>query len=172
MKPSKCEFGMNKVRFLGHIVSEHGIQVNPEKIAEVEKFPTPKSVSDVRSFWSLCSFYRKFISFFSKLAKPLNDLLQKGVKFEWLEKHESSFQDLKTKLISAPILGHFQYGKETKIHTHACTYGVGAVLMQWQNEGNKRVRKTIAYASRSLNKSERKYFVTELECLAVVYGVV
>ena len=171
LKPSKCEFGMNKVKFLGHIVSEHGIQVNPEKIAAVEKFPTPKSVGDVRSFLSLCSFYRRFISFFSKLAKPLNDLLQKGVKFEWLEKHESSFQDLKKKLISAPILRHFQYGEETEIHTDACAYGVGAVLMQWQNEGNKRVRKTIAYASRSLNKSERNYFVTELECLAVVYGV-
>ena len=138
------------MKFLGHIVSEHGIQVNPEKIAAVEKFPTPKSVSDVRSFLSLCSFYRKFISFFSKLAKPLNDLLQKGFMFEWLEKHESNFQDLKKKLISAPILGHFQYGEETEIDTDARAYGVGAVLMQWQNEENKSVRKTIAYGSRLL----------------------
>jgi len=171
VKPNKCDFGMTEVEFLGHKVSQEGISVNPEKVKAVEKFPTPKSVKDVRSFVSLCSFYRKFIPFFAKIAKPLNDLMHTKAKFVWTDSQQNAFDELKQRLISAPVLGHYDPEAETELHTDACTYGIGAILMQTRIENGKKVRRTIAYASRTISKAEKNYHVTELECLAVVYGV-
>ena len=168
LKPSKCNFAMQEVLYLGHVISEAGIRVNPDKVKAVVEFKTPKTVTDVRSFLSLCSYYRKFIKFFSKIALPLNQLLQKNAKFVWTPDCEKAFREFKKRLISAPILAHFDPDCPLEIHTDASSkFGLSGVLMMVK-DGEK---KTIAYTSRTLNSAESNYHVTELECLAVVYSI-
>jgi hypothetical protein len=103
-KLSKCSFYQKKIHYLGHIISEEGITVDPEKIKAIEGWPTPRNVSEVRSFMGLAGYYRRFIEGFSKIAHPITSLQKKGVKFEWTSDCERSFQHLKHLLTSAPIL--------------------------------------------------------------------
>ena len=92
------------MRFLGHVVSENGIAVDPAKVATVQDWSTPKNATDVRSFLGLAGYYRKFIKDFSKIAQPLTSLTQKGVTYRWGDAQESAFQHLKDRLCSGPIL--------------------------------------------------------------------
>ena len=103
-KFSKCEFWIEKVQFLGHVVTSKGIHVDPAKIEAVEKWEAPTTPSEIRQFLGLAGYYRRFIEGFSKIAQPLTSLTQKDKKFLWTEKQESAFQVLKKMLCSAPIL--------------------------------------------------------------------
>ncbi|XP_052176706.1 uncharacterized mitochondrial protein AtMg00860-like [Diospyros lotus] len=103
-KFSKCEFWLYQVAFLGHVVSAEGISVDPVKIAAMTNWKQPQSVTEVKSFLGLAGYYRKFVEGFSKIASPLTKLTQKGVKFDWNKRCEESFQKLKTKLTTAPVL--------------------------------------------------------------------
>jgi hypothetical protein len=103
-KFSKCEFWLSEVGFLGHIVTKDGIAVDPAKVTAVTEWESPKNVGEIVSFLGLVGYYRRFIENFSKIAKPLTKLLKKEKKFEWTEGCENSFQELKKKLVSAPIL--------------------------------------------------------------------
>ena len=103
-KFSKCEFWLSRVGFLGHVVSTDGIYVDPQKVEAVANWEQPTTVTKVRSFLGLAGYYRRFIEGFSKIAGPLHCLTRKGVKFEWTDKCEESFQTLKEKLTSAPVL--------------------------------------------------------------------
>jgi hypothetical protein len=93
-KLSKCEFWLKGVSFLGHIISKGGISVDPSKVKSVLSWSTPQNVSDIRSFLSLAGYYRRFIEGFSKIAKPMTELLEKGKMFEWTPRREASFQEL------------------------------------------------------------------------------
>ena len=167
LKPTKCKFAESKLDFLGHIISADGVSVNPKKVNVVKNFPQPKTVKDIQSFVSLCSYFRKFIENFSKIAQPLLRLTQKGVPFVWDENTEKAFQTFKDKLTNAPILAYPVQDAETSIHTDACGHGLGAALYQKQNN----VDVVIAYASRSLTPGEKNYAATHLECLAVVWAI-
>jgi hypothetical protein len=103
-KFSKCEFWLTKVGFLGHIVSAEGVAVDPNKVASVTEWESPKNTRDIRSFLGLAGYYRRFIENFSKIAKPMTELLKKDKKFEWTDSCEASFQELKKRLVSAPVL--------------------------------------------------------------------
>ena len=103
-KFNKCEFWLEQVGFLGHLVSKDGIAVDPEKVAAVTNWESPKNVVEIRSFLGLAGYYRRFIENFSKITKALTELLKKGKKFEWTEACETSFQKLKKRLVSAPVL--------------------------------------------------------------------
>ncbi|XP_042467360.1 uncharacterized mitochondrial protein AtMg00860-like [Zingiber officinale] len=103
-KFSKCAFWLSSVSFMGHIVSNSGISVDPQKIEVVTSWEQPKSVQEIRSFLGLTGYYRRFVEGFSSIALPLTQLTRKGVKFCWTESCETSFQELKRRLISAPIL--------------------------------------------------------------------
>jgi hypothetical protein len=94
-KFSKCEFWLNKVGFLGHIVSVEGVTVDPSKVASVTEWESPKNVGDIQSFLGLAGYYQRFIEYFSKIAKPMTELLNKDKKFEWTDSCEASFQELK-----------------------------------------------------------------------------
>ncbi|GBM46022.1 Retrovirus-related Pol polyprotein from transposon 412 [Araneus ventricosus] len=165
LNSNKCSFGKKKLTILGHLVDEHGIYPDPQKTAAVTKFPVPENVSNVRSFLGLCSYYRRFIKNFANIAKPLHDLLKKNAKFSWGTPQKEYFLTLKKLLTSGPVLGHFLSNAETKIHSDASGYGIGAVLIQVQ-DGKER---PFAYASRSLTAAEKNYSTTEKECLAVVH---
>jgi len=103
-KFSKCDFWLKEIQFLGHIISEAGISVDPSKIQDVLNWKTPESVSEIRSFLGLAGYYRRFVSDFSKIARPLTELLKKGVRFNWDDKCEQAFQTLRKLLTSAPVL--------------------------------------------------------------------
>lgn len=166
LKPKKCHLMQKEISFLGHVVSREGVRTDPMKISSIKEMPRPKTVTQVRSFLGLASYYRKFIENFSKIAKPLFDLTKKDKKFIWSEDCENSFQELKTRLMSAPILAFPQVdGSNFILDTDASAYAIGAVLSQVQ-DGKERV---IAYGSRCLDKAERNYCVTRREMLAVVY---
>ncbi|GJV55125.1 putative reverse transcriptase domain-containing protein [Tanacetum coccineum] len=106
VKFSKCEFWLQEVHFLGHVVNHEGIHVDPSKIEAVKSWKAPTIPSEVRSFLGLAGYYRRFIENFSKIAKPLTLLTQKNQKYEWGEKQEEAFQTLKDKLCNAPILSY------------------------------------------------------------------
>ncbi|GJX47714.1 zinc finger, CCHC-type, retrotransposon gag domain protein [Tanacetum coccineum] len=129
-KFSKCEFWLQQVAFLGHIVSADGIIMDPSKFDAITKWPRPTTVTEVRSFLGLAGYYRCFVEGFSRLALPLTQLMRKGEKFVWTDERNESFEELKRRLVSAPILtlpsgfGGFQ------IYSDASKKGLGCVLMQ------------------------------------------
>ncbi|XP_073304131.1 uncharacterized protein [Primulina huaijiensis] len=129
-KLKKCEFWLDQVTFLGHIVSKDGITVDPTKIEAVRKWLIPTTVAEVRSFLGLAGYYRRFIADFSKIALPLTTLTRKTVKFEWTNECQQSFQELKDKLTSAPVLSLPEGVEDFAVFTDACKKGLGAVLMQ------------------------------------------
>ncbi|GFU58278.1 retrovirus-related Pol polyprotein from transposon 17.6 [Trichonephila clavipes] len=153
-------------KILGHLVSSNGVRPDPDKIKAVRNFPTPKNIHDIRSFLGLCSYFRRFIKGFCYLAEPLQSLLKSGVEFHWGPEEVEAFNSLKKALTSDPVLGMYDERASTEIHTDASGYGIGAVLVQIQNN----VEKVIAYASRTLTKAEKNYSTTERECLAIVWA--
>lgn len=168
VKLKKCKFGSDKIEFLGHEIGRDGIKPAELKINKIRDMRRPETVKDVRSFVMLCSYYRKFVEDFSKIAKPLTTLTRKDEKFIWTEKCEEAFNKLKEKLISYPVLRHPDMKKGFILMTDASGEGLGAVLAQVDDEGKEYV---VAYASRSLRGAEVKYPITDLECLAVIWAV-
>jgi hypothetical protein len=165
LKPSKCNLLQKSVEFLGHIVSEGRIGVNPEKVKAVMEWPTPISLKEVRGFVGLCSYSRRFVKDFGKIAAPLNALSEKNRTFCWDESCQTAFDILKKCLTTTPLLA-MPNDKDTFIlDTDASQYAIGAVLSQLQ-EG---VERPVAYASRKLSKAEVNYCVTRTELLAIVY---
>lgn len=167
IKPEKCQFGYEKLRFLGHVISAEGVGPDPDKTAAVARFPKPRDKKEVRRFLGLCAYYRRFIENFSKIAEPLTRLTKEEESFVWHKEQERAFEELKNRLQAPPILAHFDETADTEVHTDASNLGLGAVLAQWQN-GEEKV---IAYASRTLSKAEKNYSATEKECLAVIWAI-
>jgi hypothetical protein len=162
-KFSKCEFWLKKVPFLGHILSENGVSVDPSKVQEVLDWKTPTTVPKVRSFLGLAGYYHRFIPDFSKIAKPMTSLLQKDHKFVWTEECEATFHTLQKLLTTAPVLAQPDIEKPFDVFCDASKTGLGCVLMQ---EG-----RVIAYASRQLRKHEANYPTHDLELAAVVHAL-
>nr|XP_043625520.1 uncharacterized mitochondrial protein AtMg00860-like [Erigeron canadensis] len=142
-KFSKCEFWLCEVHFLGHVMSEKGVTVDPSKVEAVIKWPQPKSTSDIKSFLGLAGYYRQFIQDFSRIAKPMIELTKKGVKFVWAKAQEKAFQTLRSKLCEAPILSLPDGTDGFVVYSDASITGLGCVLMQKD--------RVIAYASRQLS---------------------
>ncbi|CAF4843275.1 unnamed protein product [Pieris macdunnoughi] len=131
---------------------ENGVSSNPEKVKAVSKFPVPKCPKDVKSFLGLVSYYRRFIPDFSKTAKPLTTLLKKDVLFNWSIEQQAAFDDLKNKLISAPILIYPDFTNPFVLTCDASNYAISAILSQGEI-GNDQ---PIAFSSRTLNKAETR----------------
>jgi hypothetical protein len=162
-KRSKCEFWLKEVSFLGHVVSNGGIAVDPSKVQDVLNWKVPTNVSEIRSFLGLTGYYRRFIEGFSKLAKPMTALLEKNAKFIWSDKCQANFEELKRRLTTAPVLTLPDLSKSFSIYCDASRLGLGCVLMQ---EG-----KVVAYASRQLKKHELNYPTHDLELATVVHAL-
>nr|GFA90861.1 hypothetical protein [Tanacetum cinerariifolium] len=142
VKFSKCEFWLGHVAFLGHIVSTDCITMDPAKVEAITKWPRPKTVTEIRSFLGLAGYYRIFVEGFSRLALPLTKLMRKGEKFVWDKEREKSFEELKKRLVSAPILTLFSGSGGFQIYSDASKKGLGCVLMQHgKNELNMRQRR-------------------------------
>ena len=128
-KLSKCDFLLKEVSFLGHIVLLGGIRVDPTKIEAAVNWKPPRNVTEVRSFLGLAGYYRRFVRGFSVIASPLTKLLRKGIKFEWTDKCQNSFEQLKGMLVEAPVLTQPTSGKEYTLYSDASGIGLGCVLM-------------------------------------------
>ncbi|KAK1608210.1 hypothetical protein QYE76_031883 [Lolium multiflorum] len=129
-KFSKCEFWLKEVGFLGHILSAGGIAVDPAKIKTVAEWKAPTTQTEVRAFLGLAGYYRRFVEGFSSIARPMTQLLKKDKKFEWTDKCEESFQQLKLRLTTAPILIMPDITKPFDVYCDASKIGLGCVLMQ------------------------------------------
>ncbi|CAA0816896.1 Uncharacterized mitochondrial protein AtMg00860, partial [Striga hermonthica] len=162
-KFSKSEFWLQRVAFLGHVITQAGIEVDLSKVSAVQNWSTPKSPSEVRSFLGLAGYYRRFIEGFSKIALPLSQLTRKSVKFEWTDRCEASFQELKRRLTSAPMLTIPDPSRSFTIFSDASKQGLGCVLMQ---DGQ-----VVAYASQQLKPHEQNYPTHDLELAAVVHAL-
>jgi hypothetical protein len=159
-KFSKCEFWLKEVGFLGHVMSGDGIAVDPSKVASVTDWKAPTSVGEIRSFLGLAGYYRRFIENFSNIAKHIMMLLKKDAKFVWTEECEASFQELKKRLVTAPVLILSNIRKDFQVYCDASCQGLGVVLMQ---EG-----RVVSYTSRQLRPHELNYSTHDLELAAIV----
>ena len=167
LKLSKCSFGFGEIKILGHTVSAKGISPDNDKIEAVTDFAVPKKLKDVQSFLGLCNYYRKFIENFSSIVRPLTALTKKKVKFHWGKEQQQAFDTMKHRLVNYPVLRHFRFDLPVEIHTDASNHGLGAVLLQTENNQTY----PIAYASRRLSDAEVNYNTTEKECLAIVWSI-
>uniref|UniRef100_A0A3B1KCG2 ribonuclease H n=1 Tax=Astyanax mexicanus TaxID=7994 RepID=A0A3B1KCG2_ASTMX len=189
LSPEKCHFFRRSVRYLGHIVSEDGVETDPEKISALTTWPKPRNIRELKSFLGFTGYYRRFVKDYSKIARPLNDLTvgyipqkrrSRGkphqlvdqdsggpLQEKWNEKCDEAFNTLIEKLTTAPILGFANPHLPYVLHTDASVQGLGAALYQ-QQDGQLRV---IAYASRGLSYSEKRYPTHKLEFLAVKWAV-
>jgi hypothetical protein len=138
-KFSKCEFWLKEVTFLGHVLTAEGGTVDLAKIKAMKEWEQPRNLIDIHSFLGLAGYYRRFIENFSKIAKPMTNLLKKTNEFEWTPERELSFQTLKQKLTTTPVLALPDIRQDFMVYCDASKQGLGCVLMQ-----NERV---ITYAS-------------------------
>lgn len=191
LAPEKCKFFQTSVKYLGHIVSERGVQTDPEKVKALKTCPIPTNLKELQSFLGFAGYYRRFIQGYSTIVKPLNELtsgypplrkLNKRQKINpgseyrnpkesfgqrWTSQCQEAFDNIIRKLTSAPVQGFADPQLLYVLHTDASTVGLGAALYQVQ-DGQSRV---IAFASRGLSKSERKYPAHKLEFLALKWAV-
>lgn len=168
LKPSNCQFHLQEVEFLGYVISEKGIKMDPAKVDSVTSWPTPKSPHDVRMFLGLANFYRRFISGFSKVAAPLMRLLKKeslARRFRWVEEAQSAFDLLRQAFTSAPILRHYDPSLPLVLEADASNYALGAVVSQRGPDG---ILHPVVYHSRKFNKAELNYEIYDKEMLAIV----
>ena len=177
LSPSKCCFMKKEVEYLGHVVSSTGIKTDPKKIDKVKSWPVPRTIKELRSFLGFCGYYRRFIKDYAEIARPLESLCtdnQSNIKKtknkksvdisgRWSGIHEEAFNSLKLSLTTAPVLAYPNEKDQFILDTDASNFGIGAVLSQLQNG----VEHVIAYASKKLSKSEKRYCVTRKELLAI-----
>ena len=166
LKPSKCHLLQMEVRYLGHVVSGKGIQTDPEKVRSVFDWPIPLNQKDLKRFLGLASYFRRFVQGFAQVAAPLNALTNKGKEWMWTADCTHAFLELKKRLVSTPVLVMPQFTQEFILDTDASGEGLGAVLSQ-VIEGEEKV---VAYASKTLTRTERKYCATRREMLALVWA--
>ena len=168
LQPKKYHFALERVEYLGHVVSADSVSTNPKKRMAVEEYPVPHDLKTLRSFLGLASYNRKFVPYFAKVAGPLHALTKKEVPFLWTPKCQSAFVELKRLLTHSPVLSFPDFAEPFILETDASGACLGAVLAQKQEYGTVR---PIAYASRSLQQHEKNYGITELEGLGVVLAV-
>jgi len=160
----KCEFSVDQIEFVGHIVTANGIKADANKVIAIKNWPIPQTPTSVRSFLGAAGFYRRFIPNFSEIAAPLTDLTRDNYKFEWTNKQHTAFVTLKDALSTAPVLRLPDFKLTFIVVTDASMIAVGGVLMQNDGEGER----PIAYESRKLNDAESRYPVHEQELLAII----
>ncbi|KAI3755784.1 hypothetical protein L1987_55590 [Smallanthus sonchifolius] len=163
----KCHFMVDQGLILGHVVSSKGLEVDKAKIDVIKSLPYPNCVREVRSFLGHAGFYRRFIKDFSKITRPMCELLQKDVEFEFSEACKQAFDTLKDLLVTAPIIQPPDWNLPFEIMCDASNHAVGAVLGQRKD----RVPHVIYYASRTLDHAQSNYSTTEKELLAIVFAL-
>ncbi|CAI7798149.1 unnamed protein product [Closterium sp. NIES-54] len=166
----KCHFYKRELEYLGHLVGNDGLKVDPKKVAAVQQWPVPQDVGQVRSFLGqvrsfvgLANYFRRFLENYSSVVARLTALTRKGNAWQWTDQCQKSFEEVKTMLTNAPVLALPDPSKPYEVVTDASTVGIGAVLLQ---EG-----RPVAFESRKLSPTEQHYTTSEQELLAVVHAL-
>ncbi len=161
-KFEKCKFGVSKVDFFGHRITQEGLKMDDHKVKTILDWEPPRSVLALRSFLGLASYYRKFIKNFVKIATPLTYLLKKSSRtYEWDETCNESFETLKGILVKAPMLKLLNFDKDFEIHSDASNFAIKGVLMQ---DG-----RPVAFESKKLNETKRRWPTHEKEMWAMIH---
>lgn len=168
IRREKCKFFAEEIKFLGNIINKDGLKADPDKIAAIVDLPPPTDIKSLRSFLGAINFYGKFIKNMSHLSAPLNHLLKNGVKWNWSKQCQQSFEKFKEILLSDLVLTHYQQDLPIQVAADASSYAIGAQLSHEFDDGSI---KAIAYASRTLTKTERSYSQIEREALALIFAV-
>jgi hypothetical protein len=163
VKLSKCAFAKQQLCYLGHVVSNQGVATDPSKIETIQNLPQPTNIKELRSFLGMTGYYRRFVSQFGLIAKPLTNLLKKGNLFVWTSETTKAFQTLKKALISAPVLALPNFVIPFVVEIDASAKGIGAVLQQ---QGHP-----IAFVSKALGLKAQCLSTYEKECLAILMAV-
>jgi len=168
VKLEKCKWKVKEVEFLGVVIGLEGIKIEKEKLKGVLEWPTPKCVKDVQKFLGLANYYRQFIEGFATVARPLHDLVKKDKKWEWTEREEKAFKELKERFTKEPVLAAPDIDKKMRIEVDALDYATGGVLSM---ECEDRLWRPVAFLSKSLNETERNYEIHDKEMLAIIRGL-
>ena len=165
----KCEFGMARLEFLGHIVSAQGIQMDPGKIKAMTEWPVPKNSTEVKGFLGLLNYYRRFIKHFARIALPLTELTREEAKlsFTWTSQAQHAFETLKQKMVTGPVLQMPDLAKPFRVFTDACLFAAGGTLEQKHGKHWK----PVAYFSKKFNQAQRNYDTRDREALGIVMAL-
>ena len=161
----KCEFFVTETTYLGLIISDKGIQMDPQKVAAIKEWLSPKNVRDIQAFVGFANFYRRFVRGFSEIASPLIKLTKKNKVFAWDEKCEKAFQALKDAFLSDTVLMNFDPEKKIVVEVDASDWVVGGVLSQYDDEGTLR---PVAFFSKKHSPAEINYETYDKELMAIV----
>ncbi|GAB1865875.1 Reverse ribonuclease integrase [Camponotus japonicus] len=167
INPEKSKFCRSQVKYLGFLIQQEGLKVDPDKTAPIVEYPPPRNIKQLRRFIGMASWYRRFIPQCATLLEPLTRLLRKGFSWEWGDEQKAAFDSIKSCITSPPTLSCPNFELPFVLQTDASSVDLGAVLTQ-ESEG---VEHVIAFASRALSEAEKKYSTTEQECLAVVWSI-
>ncbi|GFR65841.1 Pol polyprotein [Elysia marginata] len=162
----KCMFSVSKLKFLGHIVSDNGVEIDPTKVESITELPQPQNISGIRRLLGMVNQGGNFIDNLATMAEPLRQLLKKESAWVWTPSHVKSFRDTKEALSTAPVLAHCGTRLETKVSSDASKFGLGSVLFQKKGEDWKHVM----FASRSMTSTEQRYAQIEMEALAATWA--
>jgi len=165
VKPEKCKWKVKEVGFLGVVIGPEGIKMEEEKVKGVLDWPASKCVKDIQKFLGLANYYHRFIKNFTSIAWPLYDLVKKEQKWEWTERQQKTFEELKGRFTKEPVLAALDLDKKMRMEVDVSDYATGEVL---SIECEDRKWKPVAFLSKSLNETERNYKIHDKEMLAVV----
>jgi len=165
LRPEKCEFDRTTIEYLGLVISEGKIAMDPVKVKAVKNWPIPRNVRDVHGFLGFANFYRRFVKDFAALARPLNDLTRKNFVFAWGTHEQATFDTLQEAFTSAPVLALWNPDRPTRIEVDASGYAMGGALMQKQEDG---LWHPIAFRSSSMQPAKRNYEIYDRKMLGII----
>ena len=168
VKPEKCKWKVKEVEFLGVVIGPEGIKMEKKKVKGVLEWPTLKCVKDVQKFLGLANYYYRFIKGFVTVARPLHDLVKKDKKWEWTEREEKAFKELKERFTKEPVLAASDIDEKMRMEVDALDYVMGGVLSMECEDG---LWRPVAFLLKSLNETERNYEIHDKEMLAIVRGL-
>jgi len=168
VKPEKYKWKVREVGFLGVIIGPEGIKMEKEKVRGVLEWLAPKCVKNVQKFLGLANYYHQFIQGFASIARPLHNMVKKDRQWEWTEKQEEAFEELKKRFMQELVLAALDLDKKMRIEVDASDYAMGGVLSMEEEDGKWR---PVTFLFKSLNETERNYEIHDKEMLVIIRGL-
>ncbi len=167
LNKSKCKFKQKSITFLGHIIDKEGLSAHPDKVKAILEMPPPNNVSELRSFMGMTNFMSRFVKDLSQKMEPISRLLKSDMQWVWDGPQQKAFQDVKVAISESAILAYYDPTRPTLVSSDASSYGMGGVIMQEDDDGNRR---PVAFVSRTMTECEKRYAQIEKELLGVVWA--